>query len=388
MNGVHEITSDTAAEFAREVDAIRARLQSGLGVADLAHGRRISWVGRLLSVVGYGLCVLGVNPVSVLLIGLGRFTRWVLIAHTVLHRGYDRVAGGASAWHSRSFARGHRRWWDWLDWLQADDWQAQHNVDHHCYVGDERDPDRVAENLAWMRTKPKWFRAGVLLVLAATWKWTYYGPATRRASLRRSSRSVGQQEEVSGGWSPRSLLDRELLVRSYLPYVLVHFVVLPCAFIPLGWSVVFGALVNSLLAELFVNLHAFAVVGPTHTGEDIPIFQGKARSRDEFFVRQVLGSVNYRSTGPVSRFLQGYMGYQIEHHLYPDLPLSQYPLVQGEIEALCARYGLPYRKHSVWKRIWEMIRVIVGDARAPTASLASRKAGANSSAVPASSLTG
>jgi fatty acid desaturase len=365
MNGVHEISSDRAEGFVRELDALRARVQSGLGAADLNHGRRISWVGRLLSVVGYGLCVLGVNPFSILLIGLGRFTRWVLIAHTVLHRGYDKISGTAPAWHSKSFARGPRRWWDWFDWLQADDWQGQHNVDHHCYVGDERDPDRVAKNLEWMKARPKWFRAMVLLVLAATWKWTYYGPATRRATLRRSSRSVGQQEEVARAWSPRSLLDRELLVRSYLPYVLVHFVVLPCAFIPFGWKVVLGALVNSLLAELLVNLHAFAVVGPTHTGVDIPIFHGKARSREEFFVRQVLGSVNYHSTGPVSRFLQGYMGYQIEHHLYPDLPLRQYPLMQGEVEALCAKYGIPYRKHPVWKRIWEMIHAIVGDEPVP-----------------------
>jgi fatty acid desaturase len=369
MNGVHEISSDTAASFVREVDALRARVQSGLGAADLNHGRRIAWAGRLFSAVGYGLCVLGINPFSILLIGLGRFTRWVLIAHTVLHRGYDKVAGTAPAWHSKSFARGARRWWDWFDWLQADDWQAQHNVDHHCYVGDERDPDRVAENLEWLKTRPKWFRALVLFMLAATWKWTYYGPATRRATLRRASRSGGSPEEMTGGWSPRSLLERELLVRSYLPYALVHFVVIPCAFIPWGWKAVLGALVNSLLAELLVNLHAFAVVGPTHTGVDIPVFQGKARNREEFFVRQVLGSVNYRSTGPVSRFLQGYMGYQIEHHLYPDLPLRQYPLVQAQVEALCAKYEIPYRKHSVWKRIREMIHAIVGDERAPTVSL-------------------
>lgn len=388
MNGVHEISSREAEDFAREVDALRARIQSRLGAADLGHGRRISWVGRLLSAAGYGLCVLGLNPFSVLLIALGRFTRWVLVAHTVLHRGYDKVAGGAPAWHSKSFARGGRRWWDWFDWLQADDWQAQHNVDHHCYVGDERDPDRVAENLEWMKARPKWFRAMVLLALASTWKWTYYGPATRRATLRRSTRSVGQHEEVTSGWSPKALLDREMLVRSYLPYALVHFAIIPCAFFPLGWKVVLGALANSLLAELLVNLHAFAVVGPTHTGVDIPIFQGKARNRGEFFVRQVLGSVNYRSSGPVSRFLQGYMGYQIEHHLFPDLPLSQYPLVQAETEALCMKYGIPYRKHSVWKRIWEMIHAIVGDERAPTVYVAARELGAVPGAVPASRLAG
>lgn len=71
---------------------------------------------------------------------------------------------------------------------------------------------------------------------------------------------------------------------------------------------------------------------------------------DEYFLRQVLGSVDYRSEGPISDFLQGYMGYQIEHHLWPDLPLSQYPRVRREVEALCAKYGVLYRRHSAWTR--------------------------------------
>jgi len=376
MDCMPEISSTQAAGFVRELETIRARVELGNGEADLRHIRRISWVGRGLSAVGYGLCVLGANPLSILLVGLGRFTRWVLVAHTVLHRAYDTIDGAGPAWHSRSFARGRRRWWDWFDWIQADDWQAQHNVDHHRYVGDERDPDRLAENLRWMKDRPKWFRVTVLLLLAATWKWTYYGPATRRATLRRASRGAGQEAESASGWSPSSLLDREMLVRSYLPYALVHFVVIPCAFLPFGWRCALGALVNSLLAEVLVNLHAFAVVAPTHTGVDIPIFHGKAKTRDEYFMRQVLGSVNYRSEGPISDFLQGYMGYQIEHHLWPDLPLRQYPRVRREVEALCAKHGVPYRRHSVWRRIREMTHAVVGDETATTARLWSREVGA------------
>jgi fatty acid desaturase len=175
---------------------------------------------------------------------------------------------------------------------------------------------------------------------------------------------------------PSALLDREMLLRSYLPYALVHFVVIPCAFAPLGWSYVLGALINSLLAEILVNLHAFAVVAPIHTGVDIPIFHGKAKTRDVYFLRQVIGSMDYRNKGPISDFLQGYMGYQMEHHLWPDLPLRQYPRVQREVEALCAKYGIPYRRHSVWRRIREMTRAVIGDEQATTACLWTREVGA------------
>ena len=355
-----------ARDFVDELDRIRGRIDAEMGADDLNHIRRISLVGRCLSLVGYAFCSIGINPISVLCISLGRFTRWVLVAHTVLHKAYDKLDDASPAWHSRTFARGNRRWTDWLDWLQADDWQAQHNVRHHCYVGDQGDPDRLAVNMSALKGRRRWVRALVLVALAMTWKWSYYGPSTRRAGhQRRNARSRlpldDAREAGPSRAGPGSLLDREMLVRSYLPYALVHFVLIPCAFLPLGPAVAVAVLVNSVLAEVLVNLHSFAVVAPTHTGLDVPIFHGKSAGRQEYYVRQVVGTTNYRCGTVVSDFLQGYMGYQIEHHLWPDLPVRQYPRVQAEVEALCRKYGLPYRKQSVWRRIFEMIRAVVSD---------------------------
>lgn len=364
-----------AKEFVDEIDRLRRRIDAELGEDDLRHIRRISLVGRCLSLVGYAVCVIGINPISILCISLGRFTRWVLVAHTVLHKAYDKIDGARPAWHSRTFARGIRRFTDWLDWLRADDWQAQHNVLHHCHVGDDEDPDRLAVNMSPLKSRPRWMRALVLLLSAMTWKWSYYGPSTRRAW---SQRQTGRSKRAPGdgrrpGWSPASLLDRDMLLGSYLPYVLVHFVLIPCAFLPLGVEVAVAALVNSALAEVLVNIHSFAVVAPTHTGLDVPIFQGKSSGRHEYFIRQVVGTTNYRSGNIVSDFLQGYMGYQIEHHLFPDIPIRQYPKVQAEVEALCLQYGLPYRKYSVWRRIFEMIRAVVSDQRLAQARVELRR---------------
>ncbi|WP_437593719.1 fatty acid desaturase family protein [Sorangium sp. So ce1000] len=377
------LSADGARRLTAGIKAIRARVTARTGAEDLRHIKRLSLLGRVFSAVGYALSALGPNPISMVLIGLGRFARWVVVAHPVLHKAYDGLAGGDPAWNSRTFARGRRSLWDWFDWLDADAWQAQHNVSHHCYTGDERDPDRVAVNMAWLKSKPKVVRALALLLTACTWKWIYYGPATRSALRRRHERAAEAAPEgrERATWSPSVLLDREMLLRSYLPYALVHFVLLPLAFLPFGRGAAIGVLVNSLVAELLSNLHSFAVIAPTHTGLDIPIFEGAARSREEYYVRQIVGSVNYESPGSAADFMHGYMGYQIEHHLWPDLPLRRYPEVAREVEALCREVGLPYRRDSVWRRIAEMVRAVISDeevqaARVAIAPASARRAGA------------
>ena len=41
-------------------------------------------------------------------------------------------------------------------------------------------------------------------------------------------------------------------------------------------------------------------------------------------------------------FLSGNLCYQIEHHLYPDLPSNRYAEIAQRVQAVCATYDLPY----------------------------------------------
>jgi len=40
--------------------------------------------------------------------------------------------------------------------------------------------------------------------------------------------------------------------------------------------------------------------------------------------------------------MTGNLSFQIEHHLFPDLPSNRYAEIATEVRALCAEYGLPY----------------------------------------------
>ncbi len=151
--------------------------------------------------------------------------------------------------------------------------------------------------------------------------------------------------------------------RSVLPYGLGRFVAIPALFAPLGPLAVASVWANSVGAEVLTNLHTFMIIAPNHAGEDLHRFASSPRDRREWFLRQVIGTVNFETGGDVRDFLHGFLNYQIEHHLFPDLPPRQYQRIQPRVRALCEQYGVPYRQESVFARVKKLVAVAIGDAR-------------------------
>ena len=53
-------------------------------------------------------------------------------------------------------------------------------------------------------------------------------------------------------------------------------------------------------------------------------------TKREWYLRQMLGTANF-DAGPTLRFMTGNLCYQIEHHLYPDLPHNRYPEIAERV---------------------------------------------------------
>jgi fatty acid desaturase len=342
--------------FARDIAELRREILADMGPADLAHLRKIERIGRAATALGLATAWIAPNPVSIGALALGRSTRWLLMHH-VGHRGYDKVPGVEPRHTSARFAKGLRRFWDWPDWIVPEAWIYEHNVLHHSNTGEDTDPDLVERNTDWVREKPRAVRWALFAVLAATWRESYYAPNTLAAWLDKGARRDG--EPSSGAFS--GLGRREIWTRSWLPYAGYAFVGLPLAFAPLGPIAVANVLVSSLLADVVTNLHTFLVVGPNHSGDDLHRFDDKPRSRGERLARQVLGSVNYTTGGDLMDYAHLWLNYQIEHHLFPDVPMLQLRKVQPKVKALCEKHGLPYVQQSVWARFRKLARVVVGD---------------------------
>lgn len=337
----------------------RSLRQEGAG-GDLAHMRKIERWGRLCTIVGFATAWIVPNPLSILALSTGRVARWAMIGHHVSHRGYDRVGGPKG----KDFGEGWRRYLDWLDWLVPAAWKHEHNVLHHYRLNEEEDPDLVEENVGWLRDKP-WPRAAKLAVAgfyALTWRFMYYAPSTLGHLHHKGVEHEKPIERNLWDWDPRTPIGRDVWLRSLLPYIGIQFVLLPLLFSPLGWQASVAVLLNSLLAELVANLHSFLIIVPNHAGRDMYRFSTPPKGKKAFYQRQILGSVNYRTGGDLNDFAHGFLNYQIEHHLWPDLPMAAYQRAQPLVKALCAEHGVPYVQESVWTRVVRTLEIMTGDA--------------------------
>ncbi|HZH17604.1 MAG TPA: fatty acid desaturase [Archangium sp.] len=353
--------------FARDLQALRTEMESSLGPEDRAHFRKIERWGRVCSALGYATAWLAPNPLSALLIAQGNTARWTMMAHHVTHRGYDRVPGMPEHRTGRAFATGWRRFLDWPDWIHPDAWRHEHNALHHGRTGETADPDLVEENTEFLRRSnmPLLAKYAVVAFFACTWKLTYYAPNTflewRRAERRRAGvKDEGGNLRLVTAFNPLTADGRAFWWTCILPYVGLRFVLLPALFAPLGAWAMASVFANSVLAELLTNLQSFVLIAPNHAGDDLYRFHDRAKSNAEFSVRQVLGSVNYATGGDVVDFLHGWLNYQIEHHIWPSLPMSKYQQVQPRVKALCEKHGVPYVQEGVFRRVKKLVDIMVG----------------------------
>jgi hypothetical protein len=239
---------------------------------------------------------MGPNLVSMAGLALGRGTRWIMMHH-IGHRGYDKVPDVPARYTSKVFARGARRFIDWADWMVPEAWIYEHNVLHHSYTGEERDPDLLERNIKPMRDAdwPMPLKYLTVFGLAVSWRFYYYAPSTLRTWLdRHESKDESSRVSVDVGH------EKELWLKCYLPYAGLHFVLFPALYLPLGPLASLSALVNSVGAEALCNLHTFSVITPNHTGDDLYRFDTRPASKGEAMVRQIVGSTNFATgTEPI-----------------------------------------------------------------------------------------
>ncbi len=339
--------------FMKDLSALRLEIEASLGEEDLKHLEKIEGWGRACTALGLLGAGLAPNPISAVLLGLGRSTRWML-AHHMFHRAYDKVPGVPDRYKSKVFARGKRRYVDYLDWILPEGWAYEHMV-HHAYTNEPRDPSRAECVFDEFRDQPLWVQYFMHAVAAVGWRPLKVAPASLIMWLERhepkESRVVLQRQLFS-----RTL---DILRTCYLPHAAVNFVGLPLCYWPLGPWGVMSAFCNSVMADVFMSLQLYLVFMPSHTGEDIYRWEGRPRSRAEFMLRQVVGTVNYPAGNDLSNWLQVWLNYHIEHHLFPDVPLRTYSWIRPRVREICARHGIPYVEESVLARFKKMVDVTV-----------------------------
>lgn len=351
--------------FCKDLEQLRVATYSSLSKEDFDHLRRTELVGKTATLVGFATAWMVPNPLSAFLMSIGITTRW-LLAHHITHRGYDNVPGTPERYKSKTFARGWRRYIDWFDWILPQAWNYEHNVLHHYHTGENEDPDLLERYLEKFRAfpVPRFLKYLCMGLAALSWKYIYYAPNTMSTLDPESKKRLKTHSIAFISFMNIFQLNnphvRKLWRHCYLPYIGFHFLLLPLAFSPLGQGAVISVFLTRLMAECFANLHSFLVIAPNHTADDLYRFWFHYDDKEEFYVTQVLGSVNYTCGKEWVDFMSVWLNYQIEHHLFPDLPMSKYREIQPKVKELCKKHHIPYRQESIWKRNRKLLDICVG----------------------------
>jgi linoleoyl-CoA desaturase len=90
-----------------------------------------------------------------------------------------------------------------------------------------------------------------------------------------------------------------------------------------------------------------------HFPEGVETFEKTSidgETRGEWYLRQMLGAANITG-GEATHLMTGNLSFQIEHHLYPDLPSNRYKEIAPRVQELFDRYGLTYASGSLPRQL-------------------------------------
>jgi len=375
--------------FAADIKELGRILEKNQGPDDVRHlDKMIMWSNSLLiigiSTMWYGFAW-GFNPISAFCVSLYTFSRWTMIAHHTCHGGYDRCHPNKGRFNRFKFGLGSLfcRMRDWLDWMVPEAWNVEHNNRHHYCLSELDDPDLVENNLAEIREADAPMIMKYLIVLGAmlSWKWFYYAPNTYKelklAQCRRQGTPIPKGVDPRDAVTIRSIIAgtnpfysvSELFTKVLGPYLIIHFFLLPLPYLFLGRYMGVGSLYffnafrTLILGEVMTNAHGFLAVVTNHAGDDMYRFSKSCRPfSGSFYLRQVIASVDFAMGTNVIDFMHGWLNYQIEHHLWPNLSMLSYQKSAPMVRGICEKHGIPYIQENVFIRLKKTVDIMVGNS--------------------------
>ncbi len=219
----------------------------------------------------------------------------------------------------------------------ANRWRYRHNTLHHGspnVVGVDSDINLgPLARLAPFQRRYAWHRFQHLYL------WPLYSFTVLEIMFNDLASLVGASRHSRG---PRTRLsDATVAVTTKVAFV-AFMVGLPALTHPL-WVVVVGGLAVILTVGLVLGV----VFQSAHVVEGAEFAPAGARPPYQWHEWQVRSSLDFsHGSGPLSRLFRWYAGgldHQTEHHLFPRLPHTAYPVIAPIVTEVCADFGVPRR---------------------------------------------
>ncbi|GAA5064180.1 fatty acid desaturase family protein [Nocardia callitridis] len=320
------LSADDIAALGAELDAVHRDISDSLGTRDAAYIRHTIQFQRLLDAaarlvigVGRGKTSLTVGTVA---LATAKSIENMEIGHNVCH----------GQWDWMNDPEIHSATWEWDMVGVSSQWKHAHNYRHHVYTNVLGMDDDIGFGVMRVTRDQRWRPSHLLqpvqnLLLAATFEW---GIAFHDLYADRE-RIADRVEKMTMA---------KALVRKTLRQVSKDYLVTPLLS-GHRWRRTLSA---NAAANIVRNVWAYAVIFCGHFPDGAEKFTPEAlagETRAEWYLRQMLGTANF-DAGRLMAFASGNLCYQIEHHLFPDLPSNRYAEIAVRVRALCDKYDLPY----------------------------------------------
>ncbi|GAB3128928.1 NADPH-dependent stearoyl-CoA 9-desaturase [Tsukamurella serpentis] len=334
-------------QLARELDGIRARVESSLGERDARYIRGVIRGHRALETAGR-IAILGSRnrwlwSAGATMLGVAKIIENMELGHNIIH----------GQWDWMNDPEIHSTTWEWDMACPAAHWKHSHNFLHHKYtnvVGMDLDVGygvlRVTRDERWQAKRSAQFLNNLFLGLTFEW-----GIALHDIELA---------EAIAGNksWTQTRRQLRELGIKA-AQQLSKDFVIHPLVSKALGGS--FGRTVTAnLTANVIRNLWTYVVIFCGHFPDGAEKFTPESivdETPGQWYLRQMLGSANI-SGGRVMDFMTGNLSYQIEHHMFPDLPSNRLAEISVDVRELCEKYDIPYTEGPLLRQYYLSQRTI------------------------------
>jgi fatty acid desaturase len=377
-------------KLAKELDAIHDEVFADLGDRDRRYIKTVISVQRQIVVAGRVLLLASRSRTAWVLgtacLGMAKILENMEIGHNVMHGQWD--------WMNDPDI--HSSVWDWDTASTAEAWKHSHNFIHHTYTnirGKDKDLGyeimRIDPHQKWRPVYLAQPLYNVLLMMLFEW-----GVAVHDMDIEAIRAREKPWSEVRKDLKGIAGKARSQLFKDYLGWPLISagaFGLVQLALrgrldqpaesrvgrmlrrVPtkgrLGATATFldrvlpgvestylRTLAADALANVIRNVWAHAIIFCGHFPDQAYTFSKEEvenETRGGWYVRQLIGAANIEGS-PLFHVVSGNLGYQVEHHLYPDMPSSRYSEIAPKIKDICERYELPYNSGRFSKQ-WFMV---------------------------------
>jgi fatty acid desaturase len=325
-----------------ELDAIRRDIEASRGASDAAYIRRTIAFQRTLEVGARLLIAASRSKVGWIAgtagLAFAKCVENMEIAHNVGH----------GQWDWMNDPEIHSNTWEWDMAGLSSQWRYSHNYRHHMFTNVLDMDDDLGFGIMRVTRDQPWQQVSLLqplrnLLLAIVFEWGIALHGIHAAHERAKTDSEKRKQS-------RALFKKvaRQMSKDYLFFP---------ALSRSRWRRTLGA---NVAANVIRNLWAYVVIFCGHFPDGAEKFTAAAleeESKPDWYLRQMLGSANF-DAGPLLAFASGNLCYQIEHHLFPDLPSNRYAQIATRVRALCEKFDLPYTTGSLPGQYLQTLRTI------------------------------